>query len=125
MTSRHFHVPAASEMLFEAAQACPFYGGLTFDGLAIEPAPDGDRLHLIVSTGHPAGGVRAYLGPDAATVARRGLLLVTALARNPAAPLPTDRAAQVLEWIAWCWESATGTVADLAAPRRGEVEPGH
>ena len=112
-------------MLFEAAEACPFYGGLTFDGLAIEPASDGDRLHLIVSTGHPAGGVRAYLGPDAATVARRGLLLVAALTRNPAAPLPHDRAAQVLEWITWCWDSATETVADLAAaPRRGgEVEP--
>lgn len=110
--SRHFHVPA-EEMLFtefDDVEVCPYYGGLTFDGVAIERHPgEADRLHLILST----DTARAYFGPDATAVARRALLLVGGLMRRADA-LPAERGAQVLEWITQCWESATDTVAEVA-----------
>jgi hypothetical protein len=59
----HFRVPGR-EMLLDQPECCPSYGGLSFDGLAID---ENDGVHLIVRT----TSARAYLGPDLPIVARR------------------------------------------------------
>jgi len=43
----HFAVPEAREMLFDEMPSCPAYGGLSFDGIAVNAD---DQLYLIVRT---------------------------------------------------------------------------
>jgi hypothetical protein len=57
----HFRV-AAREMLFDQPECCPTYGGLFFDGLAIDGQ---EGRHLIVRE----ASARAYLGPELPDVA--------------------------------------------------------
>jgi len=92
----HFQVPAV-EMLFDEPLCCPIYGALTFDGLA---ADSQGRFHRVVRT----AAARAYLGPEAATVARRAHILVTALVDGGL--IGVDRVSGVAAWLGECWSAA-------------------
>jgi hypothetical protein len=65
-------------MLLNEPICCPLYA-LSFDGLAID---DQQGVHLVVRT----AAARAYLGPDAYTVARRAHILVVALVNSGGDP---------------------------------------
>jgi hypothetical protein len=100
-------------MLFDQPECCPIYGGLSFDGLAID---DNDGVHLVVRT----TSARAYLGPELPEVARRAHILAVALVDSGV--IDTDRAGGVITWLGECWTAATSEIAQaagLALPVRG------
>lgn len=113
MSRRYFHVAAASELLFEAAIACPAHPGITFDGLAVDHTSTGDQVFIVVSI-HD-GALRAYLGPDHDTAQRRGSLVAAGLMSNPDIRLEAAEAADVLSWLTDCWEVARECVDDATA----------
>ena len=100
----HFRV-TAREMLFDQPECCPIYGGLSFDGLAID---ENEGLHLIVRT----TSARAYLGPELPVVARRAHILAVALVDSGV--IDTDRAGGVITWLGECWTAATSEIAQAA-----------
>ena len=103
-TVTHFRV-TAREMLFDQPECCPIYGGLSFDGLAID---ENDGVHLIVRT----TSARAYLGPELPVVARRAHILAEALVDSGV--IDTDRAGGVITWLGECWTAATSEIAQAA-----------
>jgi hypothetical protein len=103
----HFRV-ASREMLLDAPICCPLYGALSFDGLAID---DQQGVHLVVRT----AAARAYLGPDADTVARRAHILAVALVHG--GMILPDRAPGIAGWIGQCWSAATD---EIDQRRRGD-----
>lgn len=112
MQSRHFHVANAREMLWDEPEVCPFYGGLTFDGIAVEPDQLGDRLHLIIRT----STARAYLGTSPETTLRRAAVLVAALRHSPQ-PITGTQAVLIMQWLADCWTAADQTLTELTTAR--------
>ena len=100
----HFRVPGR-EMLFDQPECCPSYGGLSFDGLAID-AEEG--VHLIVRT----TSARAYLGHELPVVARRAHILAVALVDSGV--IDADRAGGVITWLGECWTAATNEIAEAA-----------
>jgi len=107
----HFRVPAR-EMLFDQPECCPIYGGLSFDGLAID-ADEG--VHLIVRT----TSARAYLGPELPDVARRAHILAVALLESGV--IDTERAGGVITWLGECWTAATSGIAQAAGLTAGQL----
>src|SRR6478609_510702 len=108
----HFRVPGR-EMLFDQPECCPSYGGLSFDGLAID---ENDGVHLIVRT----TSARAYLGPDLPVVARRAHILAVALV--DAGSIDTERAGSVIAWLGECWTAAANEIAQAAGLEAGDVD---
>ena len=108
----HFRVPGR-EMLFDQPECCPSYGGLSFDGLAID---ENDGVHLIVRT----TSARAYLGPDLPVVARRAHILAVALV--DAGSIDTERAGSVIAWLGECWTAAANEIAQAAGLAAGDVD---
>lgn len=91
----HLAVPA-KEMLLDDPEVCPFFGALTFDGLAVTPTDD---IYLIVRT----GPVRVYFGPDRYGVARGGSVMMAAMRTWQSPPSPEAFPAIML-WLASCWQ---------------------
>ena len=108
----HFRV-SGREMLFDQPECCPSYGGLSFDGLAID---ENDGVHLIVRT----NSARAYLGPDLPVVARRAHILAVALV--DAGSIETERAGSVIAWQGECWTAAANEIAQAAGLAAGDVD---
>jgi hypothetical protein len=109
-TTTHFRVPAR-EMLLDQPECCPIYGGLSFDGLAID---EKEGVHLIVRT----TSARAYLGPDLTVVTRRAHILAVALV--DAGVIDTERAGGVITWLGECWTAATNEIAQAAGLKTGQ-----
>jgi hypothetical protein len=107
----HFRV-TAREMLFDKPECCPIYGGLSFDGLAID---ENDGVHLIVRT----TSARAYLGPELPIVARRAHILAVALVDSGV--IDTGRAGGVIRWLGECWTAATSEIAQAAGLTTGHL----
>lgn len=110
-TVTHFRVPAR-EMLFDQPECCPIYGGLTFDGLAIDTE---EGVHLIVRT----TSARTYLGPDLPVVARHAHILAVALVDSGV--INTERAGGVIMWLGECWTAATDEIAQAAELTAGQL----
>lgn len=103
----HFAAPGARELLLDEPEACPWYPRLVLTGLAIAP---GEEVHIILST--PL--LRAHLGPDTATVARRAAIVAGALeAGRP--HMDPALATATADWILLCWEMAVEQVAEAIA----------
>jgi hypothetical protein len=109
-TVTHFRV-TAREMLFDQPECCPIYGGLSFDGLAI----DDDGVHLIVRT----TSARAYLGHELPVVAKRAYILAVALV--DAGVIDTDQAGGVIRWLGECWTAVTSEIAQAAGLTTGHL----
>ena len=107
----HFRV-TAREMLFDQPECCPIYGGLSFDGLAID---ENDGVHLIVRT----TSARAYLGPELPVVARRAHILAVALVDSGV--IDTDRAGGVITWLGECWTATNSEIAQAARLTAGQL----
>lgn len=110
-TVTHFEVPGR-EMLFDQPECCPIYGGLSFDGLAIDTE---QGVHLIVRT----TSARAYLGPELPVVARRAHILAVALVDSGV--IDADRAGGVITWLGECWTAANSEVAQAAGLTAGQL----
>lgn len=114
----HFRVQA-TEMLFDQPETCPAMPGLTWDGVAADPAGD---HYLIITLRQPTKpDVRAYFGPDPDTIARRALILIAGVRTHPDSPDTTDQAA-TLTWLATAW---TALHEELAHPTRAITTTQH
>jgi len=113
-TPTHFAVPAGREWLLDDPAHCPAFGALTFDGVVADAA---DQLHLVLRT----TSTRAHLGPDRDVVARRALILATAL-HDGTARLPPNRAAAVVQWVMECWDALQDEI-QAAALTRSQTAP--
>lgn len=105
----------AREMLLDDPEVCPFFGALTFDGLAVTPTDD---IYLIVRT----GPVRVYFGPDRYGVARAGSIMIAAM-RTWQTPPRDEVLPAIMLWLASCWQitqseiSSAGGDSELALHR--------
>lgn len=93
-------VDGAQTMLFDQPEPCPALPGLVLDGVAVDPT---GRHHLAVTLRRDDQVVvRVHLGPDDAMIARRGLIIVTAL-RSRGDLDGTEHSIAILAWLAACW----------------------
>lgn len=93
-------VDGAQTMLFDQPAPCPVLPGLVLDGVAVDPA---GRHHLALTLRRDDQVViRVHLGPDEAMIARRGLIIVTALRSHGDLDGP-EHSIAILTWLATCW----------------------
>lgn len=99
----HFGVPAR-ELLLAEPVVCVVFSALRAVAVAVDT---GGGHHVVLV----CGGVRFYLGPDAATVDRRARVVAAAL-RDGRAALPGLLADGVHAWLVLCHEALVEAVTD-------------
>ena len=104
-TRAHFADPEAKVMALDTPVSCPVLPNLRFRAIASTPAGE---HHLVISLDRPAGApsVGFNLGPDRATIARRGLILLAGLIAHGDLRDDADGMVEgltILDWLAVCW----------------------
>lgn len=117
-TKTHFLVPA-TEMHFDAPIPCPWFTGLTLDGIAGDE--EGDQ-HLIVTL-HRLTAVRAYIGPGQEAVARRAFLLTAGMLANHDLD-SVEAMAPIVEWLADSWTALAAEIESLTTSLPAQTAEG-